>query len=153
VPVSAGERLTTKAEFAVLMRAGGIGIAQPNIGRVGGLLEARKIAAMAEGFGVQVAPHIYCGPIVWAAAIQLAVSIPNFLILETIETGGGFYGDLLTTPIRWEEGYVIPPAGSGLGVEVNEALARAHPWTGDRLHLEMSHEPPHPRAGNRFAGG
>ena len=153
VPISAGERLTTKAEFAMLLRSGAIGIAQPNIGRVGGLLEARKIAAMAEGFGVQVAPHIYCGPIVWAAAIQLALSIPNFLILETIQTGGGFHAALLTTPIRWEEGYVIPPEGPGLGVEVDEAVVRAHPWTGTRLHLEMSQQPPDPRGSDRFAGG
>lgn len=153
VPISAGERLTTKAEFAMLLRSGAIGIAQPNIGRVGGLLEARKIAALAEGFGVQVAPHIYCGPIVWAAAIQLALSIPNFLILETIQTGGGFHAALLTTPIRWEEGYVIPPEGPGLGVEIDEAVARAHPWTGTRLHLEMSQQPPDPRGSDRFAGG
>ena len=83
VPIAAGERLTTKAEFATLLRAGGVGILQPSLGRVGGLLEARKVAAMAEGFGAQVAPHLYAGPIAWAAAIQLALSIPNFLILET----------------------------------------------------------------------
>ena len=51
---------------------------------------------MAEGFGAQVAPHLYAGPIAWAAAIQLALSIPNFLILETIGTGGGFHAELLT---------------------------------------------------------
>ena len=98
VPIAAGERLTTKAEFATLLRAGGVGILQPSLGRVGGLLEARKIAAMAEGFGAQVAPHLYDGPIAWAAAIQLALSIPNFLILETIGTGGGFHAELLKRP-------------------------------------------------------
>ena len=99
VPIAGGERLTTKAEFATLLRAGGVGVLQPSLGRVGGLLEARKIAAMAEGFGAQVAPHLYAGPIAWAAAIQLAASIPNFLILETIGTGGGFHAELLTRPI------------------------------------------------------
>ncbi len=152
VPIAAGERLTTKAEFATLLRAGGASILQPSLGRVGGLLEARKIAAMAEGFGAQIAPHLYDGPIAWAAGIQLALSIPNFLILETIGTGGGFYAQLLKRPITWEAGYVLPPDAPGLGVEIDEAVARAHPWTGDRLHLEMSPDPHEPGA-RPFAGG
>lgn len=107
---------------------------------------------MAEGFGAQVAPHLYDGPIAWAASIQLGLSIPNFLILETIGTGGGFYGSLLKQPIRWERGYVLPPEGPGLGVEIEEEVARAHPWKGDRLHLEMSPEPHEPGA-VPFGGG
>ena len=57
-----------------------------------------------------------------------------------------------TAPIRWEDGYVLPPEGPGLGVEIDEAVARAHPWSGHRLHLEMSAEPPSPRA-PPFGGG
>jgi L-alanine-DL-glutamate epimerase-like enolase superfamily enzyme len=152
VPIAAGERLATKAEFATLLRAGGVGVLQPSLGRVGGLLEARKVAVLGEAFGAQVAPHLYAGPIAWAAAIQLGLSIPNFLILETIGTGGGFQAELLTRPIAWEEGHVLPPEGPGLGVEIDEAVARAHPWTGDRLHLEMSPTPPGPVA-PPFAGG
>ena len=152
VPIAAGERLTTKAEFATLLRAGGVGIVQPSLGRVGGLLEARKVAVLAEGFGAQVAPHLYAGPIAWAAAIQLGLTIPNFLILETIGTGGGFHAELLTRPIAWEAGYVLPPEGPGLGVEIDEAVARAHPWAGDRLHLEMSAAPHEPGA-PPFGGG
>ena len=152
MPIAAGERLTTKAEFATLLRAGGVGIVQPSLGRVGGLLEARKVAVLAEGFGAQVAPHLYAGPIAWAAAIQLGLSIPNFLILESIGTGGGFHAELLKRPVRWEDGYVLAPEEPGLGVEIDEAVARAHPWRGDRLHLEMSPEPPDPR-GPPFGGG
>jgi 2-dehydro-3-deoxyphosphogalactonate aldolase len=47
----------------------------------------------------------------------------------------------LKKPIRWEQGYVIPPTEPGLGVELNEEVARAHPYTGDRLHLEMTNHP------------
>lgn len=152
VPIATGERLTTLAEFATLLRAGGPGVLQPSMGRVGGLLQARKVAILGEAFGAQVAPHLYAGPIAWAAAIQLALSVPNFLLLETIATGGGFHAALLTRPVAWEGGYVLPPAGPGLGVEIDETVARAHPWTGERLHLEMSPEPPEP--GRRpFAGG
>ena len=96
---------------------------------------------MAEVRHVQIAPHLYCGPIVGAANIQLAASIPNFLILEGIEDWGGFHAQILKTPIRFEAGYVIPPDAPGLGVELDEAVAEAHPWTGDRLHLEMAPRP------------
>ncbi|MFO1104805.1 MAG: mandelate racemase/muconate lactonizing enzyme family protein [Amaricoccus sp.] len=153
VPIAAGERLATKAEFATLLRAGGVSILQPSLGRVGGLLEARKVAILAEGFGAQVAPHLYAGPVAWAAAIQLGLTIPNFLILETIGTGGGFQAALLKRPIVWEDGYVLAPEGPGLGIEIDEAVLSAHPWTGDRLHLEMSPDEPDPRGGAPFAGG
>ena len=113
VPIAGGERLTTKAEFATVLRAGGVGVLQPSLGRVGGLLEARKVAVMAEGFGVQVAPHLYAGPIAWAAAIQLGLSIPNFLILETIGTGGGFHAELLTRPIALGGGLRAGAGGAG----------------------------------------
>ena len=89
----------------------------------------------------QLAPHMYCGPIVGAANIQLATCSPNFLILEGIETWGGFQAELLNTPVMWEAGYVIPSTEPGLGVSLNEAVARANPWRGDELHLEMGVEP------------
>ena len=112
-----------------------------NLGRVGGLLEAKKIAGMAEVRHVQIAPHLYCGPVVGAANIQLATATPNFLILESIEEWGGFHSEILKAPIRFEEGHVIPPTEPGLGVELNEDVARAHPYTGDMLHLEMTQHP------------
>ena len=86
IPIATGERLTTKYDFARLLRAGAAAILQMNLGRVGGILEAKKIAAMAEVDHVQIAPHLYCGPIVGAANIQIATCTPNFLILESIET-------------------------------------------------------------------
>ena len=79
------------------------------LGRVGGLLEAKKIAGMAEAHYAQIAPHLYCGPIEGAANIQLATCSPNFLILESIQTWGGFHAEILRKPIHWEDGYVIPP--------------------------------------------
>lgn len=142
IPIATGERLTTKYEFARVLATGAANILQMNLGRVGGLMEAKKIAGMAEAHYAQIAPHLYCGPVVGAANIQLAASIPNFLILESIETWSGFHARLLKTPIRWEEGYVIPPTTPGLGVELDEAVALAHPYPEDgRLHLEMADTP------------
>jgi galactonate dehydratase len=141
IPIAAGERLATKYDFARVLRAGAAAILQMNLGRVGGILEAKKIAAMAEVQHVQLAPHLYCGPVVGAANIQLATCSPNFLILESIERWQGFHADILVKPVRWEAGYVIPPTEPGLGVELNEAVIAQHPYHGDRLHLEMSDTP------------
>jgi galactonate dehydratase len=138
VPIAAGERLTTKYEFARLIECRAAAILQPDLGRSGGLLETKKIAAMAEAWHVQVAPHCYCGPIVAAANIQLAATCPNFLILESIGAWDGFHAQLLRRKIRWESGNVIPSGEPGLGVELDEAVCDAHPWTGSQLHLEMA---------------
>jgi L-alanine-DL-glutamate epimerase-like enolase superfamily enzyme len=142
IPVATGERLATKYEFARVLQSGAANILQMNLGRVGGLLEAKKIAALAEVHYAQIAPHLYCGPIVGAANIQIATCSPNFLILESIQQWGGFHAKLLKTPIRWEQGYVIPPTAPGLGVELNEAVALANPYTQNgQLHLEMIDRP------------
>ena len=89
----------------------------------------------------QIAPHMYCGPIIGAANIQLATCSPNFLILEGIEQWGGFQAQLLEKPVTWDNGYVIPSQEPGLGVTLNEAVARANPWTGSELQLEMGSQP------------
>ena len=138
IPIATGERLTTKYEFARVLEHQAASILQPALGRVGGILEAKKIAGMAETHYAQIAPHLYCGPVEGAANIQLATCTPNFLILEGIQTWGGFHADILRTPIQWQDGYVIPPTEPGLGVELNEEVAEANPYTGNRLHLEMS---------------
>ncbi|MEO5738106.1 MAG: mandelate racemase/muconate lactonizing enzyme family protein [Variovorax sp.] len=141
IPIATGERLCTKYEFAQVLECGAASILQPDLGRVGGLLEAKKIAAMAEARYVQVAPHLYCGPVAAAANIQLAACIPNFLILESIQQMGGFHEKLLKKKIQWEGGYVIPSKEPGLGVELDEAVALAHPYHGKALHLAMAQKP------------
>ncbi|HEY4749639.1 MAG TPA: mandelate racemase/muconate lactonizing enzyme family protein [Steroidobacteraceae bacterium] len=141
IPIAAGERLATKYDFARLLRAGAADILQMNLGRVGGILEAKKIAALAEVQHAQLAPHLYCGPVVGAANIQLSTCSPNFLILEGIERWQGFHAEVLVKPIRWEAGYVIPPTEPGLGVELNEAVLARHPYRGNLLHLEMAAKP------------
>ncbi len=153
IPLAAGERLTTKAEFGTLLRAGGVKILQPALGRVGGIWEAKKVSAIAEIFNAEMAPHLYCGPVEWAANVQLAASIPNLLMAETIETGGEFHLKLIKHSIKWEDGYIIPPEGPGLGIDFDEDLARAHAYTGSGLHLQMQEAPCDYRHGNRFEGG
>lgn len=141
IPIATGERLATKYEFARVLETGAASILQMALGRVGGILEAKKIAGMAEAYHAQIAPHLYCGPIEGAANIQLGTCSPNFLIQESIQTWGGFHAEILKRPVRWEEGYIIPPTAPGLGVELNEEVAAQHPYEGTRLHLEMLDRP------------
>lgn len=151
IPIATGERLTTKAEFATLLRTGGASILQPALGRAGGIWEMKKVAAMAEAFNAQMAPHLYAGPVEWAANVHLSASIPNLLIAETIETP--FHEALIGGSITIDNGFILPPQGPGLGIEVNEDLARAHPFTGSGLHLEMQEAPCDYQNGNLFQGG
>lgn len=141
IPIATGERLTTKYEFSRVLELQAASILQMALGRVGGILEAKKIAGMAEAHYAQIAPHLYCGPIEGAANIQLSACIPNFLILESIQTWGGFHSKILKKPIQWEDGYVIPSKEPGIGAELNEEVAEQHPYTGDELHLEMVERP------------
>ncbi|MDE0792684.1 MAG: mandelate racemase/muconate lactonizing enzyme family protein [SAR324 cluster bacterium] len=141
IPIATGERLTTKYEFSRVLETGAASILQPALGRVGGILEAKKIAGMAEASYAQIAPHLYCGPIEGAANIQLSTCSPNFLMLEGIQRWDGFHAEILKKPIRWESGYVIPPTEPGLGVELDEEVALAHPYSDTELHLEMADKP------------
>jgi 2-dehydro-3-deoxyphosphogalactonate aldolase len=141
IPIATGERLATKYEFAGLLNKQAASILQMALGRVGGILEAKKIAGMAEAHYALIAPHLYCGPIEGAANIQIDTCSPNFLIQESIQTWGGFQAEILKEPICWQEGYIIPSGKPGLGVELDEAVAAMHPYTGKRLHLEMLDQP------------
>lgn len=151
IPIATGERLTTKAEFAPVLRAGAAAILQPALGRAGGIWETKKIAAMAEVYNAQIAPHLYAGPVEWAANIHLAVSIPNILMCECIETP--FHDQLIKGSIRVNDGFIDAPTAPGLGIDVDEELARAHPYSGSDLHLQMQEAPCDYANGNAFQGG
>ncbi|MBM2575976.1 mandelate racemase/muconate lactonizing enzyme family protein [Jannaschia sp. Os4] len=150
IPVAAGERLCGLSEFAQLLRAGGASILQPALGRLGGLREGARLAALAEGFGAQLAPHLYCGPVEFAASVQLGTAIPNLLMVEAIESP--FHHALASGP-RVEGGFVRAPDAPGLGIAFDEDLARANPYSGDRLHLEMQEAAHDPSILPSFAGG
>ncbi len=109
IPVAAGERLCTKHEFARMLEVSAASILQINLGRVGGLLEAKKIASVAEARSAQIALHLYCGPVVAAANIRIATCSANFLIFESIGTIEGSYmnavgGRSRATPLHLQVG-------------------------------------------------
>jgi 2-dehydro-3-deoxyphosphogalactonate aldolase len=137
IPIATGERLATKYEFARILECRAASILQFAVGRVGGLLEAKKIAGSAEAYYVDIAPHLYAGPVEAAANIHLGVSTPNFLIQESIEQMDGFAAEVLKTPLVWDQGFLLPPTEPGLGVELDDEVVSRHPYLGHRLHLEM----------------
>lgn len=142
IPVSTGERLTTKYEFQRVLELKAASILQMNVARVGGLLEAKKIAGMAEAYYAQIAPHLYNGPVGAAASIQLSAATPNFLIHEAILDFSGFHADVLKTKLTVEDGYLIPSREPGLGIELNMDVVEKHtPYAGERLHLQMDSQP------------
>ena len=117
-------------------------ILQMNVARVGGLLEAKKIAGMAEAHYAQIAPHLYNGPVGAAASIQLSAASPNFLIHEAIIDFSGFHAAVLKTKLAFDDGYLIPSREPGLGIELDLAVIEKHsPYTGERLHLQMDAVP------------
>ncbi|NQW15850.1 MAG: mandelate racemase/muconate lactonizing enzyme family protein [Chloroflexi bacterium] len=141
IPVATGERLVTKYDFAELLSKQAASILQPALARVGGILEAKKIAGMAEAHYAQMAPHLYAGPIEAAANIQLATCSPNFLIQESIGTFDGFYADILKKPIQWQNGYIVPPTDPGIGYEIDEEVADANPYTEQKVFPPMELSP------------
>ncbi|MEE8336422.1 MAG: mandelate racemase/muconate lactonizing enzyme family protein [Dehalococcoidia bacterium] len=120
IPIASGERLVTKYEFAELLIKQAAQIIQLDVGQCGGILESKKIAGMAEAHYAMIAPHMYVGPIAAAAAIQLDTCSPNFMIQEW--NVNALHSEVFTQPITLEDGYITPPTGPGLGVELDEAV-------------------------------
>jgi L-alanine-DL-glutamate epimerase-like enolase superfamily enzyme len=139
VPVAAGERLTSKWQFAALARAGAAAIFNFDVTQVGGLTEGKKIAALAEAGFLQVTPHVYGGPLAAAASCQLALSLPNLLIMEGNGTYGGPYAELLDNPLDWSGGYLNPPARPGIGHDLDERVARQWAVTADDAFAYARH--------------
>ena len=118
IPIATGERLTTVFDFTRVLEDGAATFLQPDLGACGGITECKKIAAIAEGYYAQMAPHVWGGPVITAAALQIDASIPNFLIQESIYKGGGFFDDLLVQPLVWEDGYYTVPKTPGIGADL-----------------------------------
>jgi galactonate dehydratase len=137
IPVATGERLCTKFAFQELFRHRAVDIVQPDLCHAGGLTEVKKIAAMAEASYVPVAPHNASGPIGTAAAVQLDAAIPNFLIQEYFVAQAPWIEEVVPGAPRVVGGEIGVPERPGLGVELAEAAALAHPfqeyWGGKTL--------------------
>ena len=119
VPIATGERWATIHDARRFLEAGGVAVAQPDVVNCGGIMQAKKIAALAEAHYVPVAPHNPNGPLATAASLQLAACIPNFLILETIGSQADRTEQAAVShpPLVLEDGCLVLPTGPGLGIE------------------------------------
>ncbi|MDE2924483.1 MAG: mandelate racemase/muconate lactonizing enzyme family protein [Acidobacteriota bacterium] len=124
--MAGGEFLFGIEGFGPLCREQAVDVIMPDVKHCGGLLEARKIAAVAELDGIAVSPHNPSGPVATAASAQLCAGLPNFEILEMQWGEAAWRGDLIEPPERFENGSIAVPDGPGLGVELNDAVAREH---------------------------
>ncbi len=124
IPIATGERLVTKFEFSNVLEKQAAQIIQLDLGQCGGILESKKIASMAEAHYAVIAPHMYCGPIAAAAAIQLDTCSPNFMIQEANQ--GPLHRIIFKEPLVFEKGYIIPPTGPGLGIELDPDVMKKH---------------------------
>ncbi len=139
VPIATGERLVTRFQFREIFEQQAAHVIQPDLCHCGGLLEARKIAAMAETYYMGVAPHNPLGPIANAAALHFDLATPNFLIQEDMLTDVPWREDVVRSELSHEAGYWLPPSAPGLGIDIDEAAAARHPY-----EVEVQH-PTHAR--------
>lgn len=128
VPVAAGERCYGKYHCEELLSKKAVDVMQPDIFHVGGMLEGKKVAAMAEAKHIPVSFHNPSGPISNAAILQLAATVPNFLIHEIMLTDGNFRKLITNEEVVYEDGYILIPDKPGLGIEVNEEEILKRPY-------------------------
>ena len=117
IPIATGERLVSKYEFSEVLEKQAAQIIQLDVGQCGGIMEAKKIAGIAEAHYAMIAPHMACGPIAALAAIQLDTCSPNFVVQEANQ--GPLHKIIFKEPIVFENGFIIPPTGPGLGIELD----------------------------------
>jgi galactonate dehydratase len=130
-PLATGERLNTVYGYRQLLENQAVAVLQPDVCNCGGLMEVRKIAALAESWYVPLALHNPNGPVATAMSAQVAAAIPNFLIMETV---GGLgeeksrHEEIVQETLKIHEGYLELPTRPGLGVELNDEAISRHPF-------------------------
>lgn len=139
IPIATGERIFTKWGFREILEKGAASIVQPDLCHAGGITEGRIIAGMAEAYYVPIAPHNPMGPISLATGLQLAASVPNFLVQEQVTLGEGY----LKNPFKLQsDGTVMVPTKPGLGIELDE----------DALKEKIGHDWKNPESYNALDG-
>ena len=127
-PVSGGERLYSRWEYADFLRMECADFWQPDVSHAGGISEVRKIASMAEAHHIAVCPHNPSGPVANAATLQLAACMPNFYLLETMATDIPYRKDITTEEVRFENSEMFIPDKPGLGLDINEEEIAKYPY-------------------------
>ncbi|NLM78594.1 MAG: galactonate dehydratase [Ruminococcaceae bacterium] len=133
VAIAAGERLYTRTSFKDLLNMHAADYIQPDVSHAGGMMEMKKIAAMAEAHYIPFAPHNPSGPVANAATLQLAACCPNFCILEIMYRDVAWRRDITNEELTYEDGSILIPDKPGLGIEIDEEACLAHPYQAHTL--------------------
>jgi galactonate dehydratase len=129
VPIATGESLSSKQQFAELLKSESVNILQPEPLNLGGLFATRKIADMVDAHFGMIAPHSAQGPVCSAACVQLNASLPNFLIHEIFdEFNEPWEREIVTHPVHVVDGYIDIPDRPGLGIDLNIEEILKHPY-------------------------
>lgn len=129
IPIATGERYYEPVRFAELLAKEAVDVLQPDVCHVGGLTEAKKIAAMAHLAFKPVAPHNPMGPIGNAMTLHFAAAIPNFLMLETMATDVPWRAEIVPSEdLVLEDGWMEIPARPGLGIDFDDEACARHPY-------------------------
>ena len=128
IPLAAGERMSTIWGLRPLIERDLVDVIQPDTGRAGGIMQMKKMAAMAESHGITVAPHSgSLGPIAEFAALHLLAAIPNALMLERIENDWVGRNEVISAPPQRDGGFLVVPTAPGLGVDIVEDVIARYP--------------------------
>jgi galactonate dehydratase len=128
VPVSAGERLYNRWEFRTLFELKAADFIQPDVSHAGGIMELKKIAAIAEAHHIPFCPHNPSGPVANAATLQLAACIPNFYLLETMSNDVPWRGEISNEEVIFEDGEMGIGDKPGLGIDFDEQAMKKYPF-------------------------
>ena len=139
VPIAAGERSIGLREFRGLFERGAVAIAQPDVCHVGGVIGLRRIAALADAYGIALAPHNPLGPIATMVNIHLGFALPGVLIAEVMRADVPWRDDIVQPPLHIANGRVSPPTLPGIGIEIDERAAARHPYQPETL-VRWTHE-------------
>jgi galactonate dehydratase len=129
IPLAAGERNSGIWEFREFVERAGIHFVRPDVGLAGGITQVRKIAAIAESHHQRVIPHNFLGPIVTMSCVQLAAATPNWDLQEYRREAGTDRAEVVRETARLKDGYLLIPDAPGLGIEIDEAGMRRHPYS------------------------
>jgi D-galactarolactone cycloisomerase len=122
IPIACGENVFQIHGFKDLFDKNAIDIAMPDIGRVGGIQEAKNICVLADAYGIPVSPHNYSSGVLLASTIHLMASTANTFLLEIDTSKNAVINELLVDPIKFENGIITPLESPGLGVELTQEI-------------------------------
>lgn len=128
VPIAAGERLYGRMDYRTFFNLECADYAQPDVSHSGGIMETRKIAAMAECHHIPVCPHNPIGPIANAATLQIAACTPNFYLLETMSVDIPYRHELTTEQVAFKDGFMEIGDAPGLGIDIRVENCKKYPY-------------------------